>query len=168
MNSYSKILKKTLVAMLAVSMVTNNNVANAAAEIGMQKQQDVIQKAAEEEALKELIRDSDEMEAAYPNGLFNFLATQYSVKETDKYVEIGVIRQGGTQGEASVRFKAIDVTSAYGDDYTIYESKKKNAPIEKGEDAFPLIEVAYPTDTNLSEVSAEEVVKDALAVTEQE
>ena len=109
MNSYSKILKKTLVAMLAVSMVTNNNVANAAAEIGMQKQQDVIQKAAEEEALKELIRDSDEMEAAYPNGMFNFLATQYSVKETDKYVEIGVIRQGGTQGEASVRFKAIDV-----------------------------------------------------------
>ena len=88
--------------------------------------------------------------------MFNFLGTQYEVKEGDGSLKIGIIRQGGTEGKASVRFKAIDITSSYGDDYTIYTNKKKNSAMKKGKGAFPLIKTAMTDAVNISVEEAED------------
>jgi hypothetical protein len=161
--NHKGIMKKAVAFALTASMIGTGQVANAASIVGNQKVEAKEAEQAQEKALKKAIRESSDLAEKYPNGLFNFLGTQFEINEGDDYLEICVMRQGGTQGEASVRLKAIDVTSSYGDDYKIYTSKKKNSPIEKGEDAFPLIETAYTTQLNLSEgeTTAEDIVSSA-------
>jgi len=143
-------LKKGMSLALAVSVMGTNHIASAASAIGDEKIKAKEAAAVQELALQEAIRESDELAKKYPNGLFNFLGTQFEINEEEDYLEICIIRQGGTNGEASVRFKAIDITSSYGEDYKIYTSKEKNSPIKKGEDAFPLIETAYTQELDLS------------------
>lgn len=159
-----KLLSRAFAVVLSASMLTGNNFATAAAAIGEERSTAKQIKAAEEAALKEAIRDSDEMVAAYPNGRFNFLATQYETKEGQKYIEIGVMRQGGTEGEASVLFRAIDVTASYGDDYEIYTTNKKrrSKKVAKGENVSPLIESAYNEETDLSETDTADLVEEAV------
>ncbi|MDF2921509.1 MAG: phosphoesterase [Paenibacillaceae bacterium] len=70
-------------------------------------------------ALREAVKGDELWEAQYPNGLFNFIGTQYTVAESQPYLEIAVARQGGVQGKATVDFKAIDVSAEYGKDYVI-------------------------------------------------
>ncbi len=86
-------------------------------------------------------------ESAYPNGLFEMLTTRMNTSEDMSYVEIAVVRKGGTAGAASVAFKAIDVTAEYGKDYTLsvknglfYEALPEN------EDARPLIDSITNSD----------------------
>ena len=163
---YKKLLKSGFAVCLAMSMLTTNNVANAAISLNEKKQAEQAKEEEAEQLLREMIRDGAKMEEDYPNGLFNFIGTQYSVKEDEDYIEIGIMRQGGTKGTATVEFKAIDITTQYGADYKIYQSKKKNKPMKKGEDAFPLIKTAYEDDTDISQVSGEEVVDQAVQSTD--
>ncbi|MBE5870504.1 MAG: hypothetical protein E7294_04500 [Lachnospiraceae bacterium] len=157
-----RLSKQILAFVLATSMVTGGNIAPVAAAVGAEKASEKAAQAASEQAVKDAIRDSDEMVAAYPNGQFNFLATQYEIGEGDEYMEVAVIRQGGTQGEAKVHFRAIDVTTSYDDDYEIYLSKDKKDKMEKGADATPLIETAYNEETDLSAPDTEELIANAL------
>ncbi|MDR1689114.1 MAG: S-layer homology domain-containing protein [Clostridiales bacterium] len=55
----------------------------------------------------------------YPNGLFDFLMPRLSVDEDMEYVEFGIIRRGPADTDASVTFKAMDLTAKYGEDYYI-------------------------------------------------
>ncbi len=74
--------------------------------------------AEDEVKLRQALREAVD-ETKYPNGLFEFLATRMNTSEDLPYVEIAVVRKGGTSGEASVTLKAIDVTAKYGEDYTL-------------------------------------------------
>lgn len=79
---------------------------------------------AAEEAQEQALREELSQNAAeYPNGLFGFHTTQIQGTEGEK-LEITVVRQGGTEGEASVSLKAVDVSASYGNDYlmTVKES----------------------------------------------
>ncbi|MBR3539152.1 MAG: hypothetical protein IKN79_08770, partial [Eubacterium sp.] len=90
--------------------------------------------------LKEQLRTavSDE---EYPNGLFGFYKTQLTVDEGGK-TSILVCRQGNTDTEATVHFKAIDISAKYGDDYllTVNHSTLKKEQLRADEDAGTLME----------------------------
>lgn len=90
--------------------------------------------------LREQLRSSVSDEQ-YPNGLIGIGETQLSVKEGEK-TTIKVVRQGNTDSEATVRFKAIDVSAAYGKDYllTAVHSGLKKEKLDVNEEAVPLME----------------------------
>lgn len=150
----SSCLKKMTAGVLAASMLLGNNVAVLAEETAQKKAALNAATEADENKLKEAIRDSQELVDKYPDGIFNFLTTQMEIGEGDNYLEIAVIRQGGTAGTAKVRFKAIDVTASYGDDYKIYESRKKmksgKGEMEKDKSSVPLIEAVMKDEVNIS------------------
>lgn len=109
--------------------------------------------AESEEAFREAIRGDALWEEKYPNGLFNFVGTQYEVSENKEFLEIAVARQGGTQGKATVDLKIIDVTAEYGKDYVIrvYENSRK-AELEGDPEATPLLGTGSENPTiNLGE-----------------
>lgn len=112
--------------------------------------------ATEEELRQAIIGDARWVEQ-FPNGLLNFLGTQFEVSENNKYLEIPVIRQGGASGRVTVDFKAIDISAEYGEDYVIrvYENARRNQ-LEKNEEVIPLIETEGDSaSVNISEEASE-------------
>lgn len=73
-----------------------------------------------EEQMKEALAQEKEI---YPNGGFEFFEPQLTVEEGDVR-RLVIVRRGGTEKEASVDFKAVDVSAVYGEDYllTVRES----------------------------------------------
>lgn len=138
--------------LLVAAMLSTGNVSTVAAAASQKQQKNKVDEA----QLREAIRDGKQMVKEYPNGLFNFLGTQMEVKEGDGALEIAVIRQGGTEGSEKVKFKAIDITSSYGDDYKIYVGKSRFSALRKGKDAFPLIKTAMEKKVDLSQEDATE------------
>lgn len=67
-----------------------------------------------EQALKSLADDK-----AYPDGVFSFLEPRLEVQEGTGSIEFAIIRAGNTDKEATVKFKAVDVSADYNDDYKI-------------------------------------------------
>ncbi|MCR5339222.1 MAG: hypothetical protein K6E75_11770, partial [Lachnospiraceae bacterium] len=122
-----KLLKRTMSMLLATSMILTGLPAYAAAP-------------QDDENLKEQLRTavSDE---EYPNGLFGFYKTQLTVDEGGK-TSILLCRQGNTDTEATVHFKAIDISAKYGDDYllTVNHSTLKKEQLKADEDAGTLME----------------------------
>lgn len=153
-----KYLNKILSLVLAGSMVlTSYPVSAAPAGTDLREQ------------MRQAVSDED-----YPNGLVGFGQTQLSVNEGEK-TTITVFRQGNTDTEATVRFKAIDVSAEYGKDYllTVEHSGLRKEQLDVNENAVPLMEQsAMSGDINNSEVLIEEepaaseeeaVVQDAAA-----
>ncbi len=93
-----------------------------------------------EAELRQAIAGDEEWKERFPKGLFNFIGTKFQVGEEQEYFEISIVRQGGTQGEASVDFKAIDISAEYGKDYVIrvYENSGKNQ-IKENPDAISIV-----------------------------
>ena len=82
----------------------------------------------------------------YPDGLFDFLTARMETSEDIPYVEFAVVRRGNTEKEASVTFKAVDVSARYGEDYYIeVEDGLFDAKIARNEDA-PLLIEGMPED----------------------
>lgn len=137
-----KYLKKILSLVLAGSMVlTSYPVSAAPAGTDLREQ------------MRQAVSDED-----YPNGLVGFGQTQLSVNEGEK-TTITVFRQGNTDTEATVRFKAIDVSAEYGKDYllTVEHSGLRKEQLDVNENAVPLMEQsAMSGDINNSEVLIEE------------
>lgn len=167
MKKWKNYLTRGVSFLLVAAMLSTGNVSTVAAAAAQKQQKNKVDEA----QLREAIRDGKQMVKEYPNGLFNFLGTQMEVKEGDGALEIAVIRQGGTEGSAKVTFKAIDITSSYGDDYKIYVGKSRFSALKKGKDAFPLIQTAMEKKVNLSKEDAaetetqtdgEKVVEDAV------
>lgn len=72
-----------------------------------------------EEALKSELYVDSSYAAEHPNGVFTFYESKIVANEGDGTAEIKVVRKGGSKGKATVKFKAVDITSVYGTDYTI-------------------------------------------------
>jgi len=53
------------------------------------------------------------------NGRFEFFLSQIEGREGDRQLELVIVRRGGNDTEASVDFKAVSVSAAYGADYTL-------------------------------------------------
>lgn len=70
--------------------------------------------------------------ALYPDGRFEFFISQVNGEEGGKRQELIIVRRGGTESEATVNFKAVDVSAAYGDDYllTVKESDMVSKTLE--------------------------------------
>jgi len=62
---------------------------------------------------------SEEFEAQYPSGAFSLSAVAMETNESSGRSVINVIRQGGTVGNISVTLKSIDVSTKYGQDYSL-------------------------------------------------
>lgn len=73
-----------------------------------------------EEALKETLKAD---EALYPDGRFEFFQSQLTAKEGEKQ-QLVIVRRGSVAQKATVDFKAVDISAAYGEDYllTVEES----------------------------------------------
>lgn len=117
-----------------------------------------------EEALKSELYVNSDYAAEHPNGVFTFYESKIVANEGDGTAEIKIVRKGGSKGKASVKFKAVDITSVYGTDYTISVG---NSLFSKVLDANPnaehlidkyLDEDSYntsPEDKILSEAAAQ-------------
>lgn len=118
-----RIFNRTLSFVLAAAMtVTSCDITAFAAEPEAIVEETLIDasKAKEEAAeaeLKEKLKNSAD-EAKYPGGVFGFYETLLNAAEGDE-MAISVVRQGSTDKEASVVFKAVDVSAEYGKDYTL-------------------------------------------------
>ena len=82
----------------------------------------------DEAEFRQAIYGEPEWMTSYPNGLLNFIGAEYKMAETNDFFEFAIVRQGGTAGEATVKFKAFDMTAKYGEDYVVrvYENYKRN------------------------------------------
>lgn len=100
----------------------------------------VIQAEQQEEVLKNQLRNSVSDEE-YPNGLLGFGKTQISVTEGGQET-ITVVRQGNTDNEATVHFKAVDISAKYASDYnlTVHYSDLKKKQLLENPESTPLIE----------------------------
>ncbi|MCR5234158.1 MAG: hypothetical protein K6E53_09650, partial [Lachnospiraceae bacterium] len=118
-----KMLNRTLSLVLAAAMtVTSCDITAFAANPDVITEDSLIDaskaKAEEAEAeLREKLKNSVD-EAKYPGGVFGFYETLLNASEGDE-MTISVVRQGSTDKEASVVFKAVDVSTEYGKDYTL-------------------------------------------------
>lgn len=103
----------------------------------------------EDEALfAELQGYSDE----YPNGAFAFRNSQLEASEGDGSLYIDVVRMGDMTGEASVNFKAIDISAVYGKDYTLSvdEGFFITHELEQDPDAVPFMDLVEQTETEIA------------------
>ena len=78
---------------------------------------DVQADAAAEQELKDKLESSADPEE-HPGGVFGFYETLLNATEGDE-LTISVVRQGSTEKETSVVFKAVDVSTVYKKDYVL-------------------------------------------------
>ena len=103
-----KVLQKGLSIILAATMVFTSVDLTAFAKLPSDKESEItIFSDEEEDALKDTLREAVS-DKNHPGGVFGFYETILNAKEGDE-LYISVVRQGNTDNEASVVFKAIDV-----------------------------------------------------------
>ena len=104
-------------------------------------------------------------ESLYPEGMFEFLAAKMNTSEDLSWVEFAIVRKGGTSGPASVTFKAMDITSKYGEDYTISVPKSIfPVTLPPNPDSKPLIE-SFEELENTSLTTSSGIRSDKVRVT---
>ena len=152
MNKLKNLIKKSAAWAVLLSMtlseVTNAFAANTVTQT-------------DEDALKSELYVSDEYAKEHPNGVFTFYQSKIVANEGDGTAEIKVVRKGGSAGKATVKFKAVDVTSAYGTDYTLSVG---NSIFSKVLDANPNAEKLidkYADEDSYNARPGDEVLSDA-------
>ncbi|MBQ7265108.1 MAG: S-layer homology domain-containing protein [Firmicutes bacterium] len=66
------------------------------------------------------LRVSEAFAAKHPNGMFEVLSP-YVMTSEGKEFDFYVLRRGGTEGEASVSIKAVEISAKYGEDFVLQE-----------------------------------------------
>ncbi len=111
-----KLFSKSLSVILAASLAfTSVNLTSMAKETSDEDAEILI--SDEEQELKEDLRTavSDDK---HPGGVFGFYKTILNANEGDE-LAVSVVRQGNTDDEATVLFKAVDISAEYKKDYTL-------------------------------------------------
>jgi len=133
-----KIRKAITIICVAAFLISSFPISVFAEEAGIQNE------------LREAIEGGEEMKAMFPNGVFTFVGTRFNISEDKGTYEIQIARQGGTQGEVTVDFKVIDVSSKYGSDYVIeVPGFLWNEEIPVNPDSKPLIEDVIQEETEI-------------------
>lgn len=80
-----------------------------------------------EAALRLAVQGDATWLSRFPNGLINFMGTQFSMGEESAFLEIPIMRQAGTSGTITMDLKASGIHAKYGEDYVIrlYENAEK-------------------------------------------
>ncbi len=65
------------------------------------------------------LSDSEQYAAQYPNGAV-MLAEATAQLEMQQTYAVDILRQGGTEGEATIKLSTVDMTAGYGEDYRLY------------------------------------------------
>ena len=187
-----RIFKRALSLMLAASMIVTNADITALAASQDNTSEEVIiitddtgvSTQITEEELKDKLEEGAD-KTTYPGGVFGFYETILNANEGDERT-IRVVRQGNTEKEASVVFKAVDISAEYGKDYTltvdggIFGEKELPAAddvrplLEEYGEAVTTDEVAAIMETKISEpaddtknmADTDPVVSDASAVSD--
>lgn len=146
-------LKRGIALLLVASLCQSNGLITFASSIHE-----------EENALKASLAAEVEK---YPKGAFAFSQTQLEGKEGDKKLELVVVRKGGTDQEASIDFKAVNVSASYEKDYTL--TLKENAIMSKelknNKNAIPMTETYTDGKFALEEKeSSQEATTSAISV----
>ncbi len=153
-----KVLQKGLSIILAATMVFTSVDLTAFAKLPSDKESEItIFSDEEEDALKDTLREAVS-DKNHPGGVFGFYETILNAKEGDE-LYISVVRQGNTDNEASVVFKAIDVSAEYGKDYTI--------SVEKGlfgDKDIPSLNGVRPLVEEYGEIATQEEVESSVTV----
>lgn len=125
-----------LSALIATSMPAGSLPAAAAPSETARMREDM-KKAIEESLAKE----SPELSAEYPNGIFSFATLNAGVEETNKDpLTVFLVRHGGAEGTKKVHIKLADYSAEYGKDYTVrLDDGFFSKPIEKNEDSRPIL-----------------------------
>lgn len=107
----------------------------------------------EQALIAELAADAEK----YPEGAFEFYTSQMEVTEGDGKITFDIVRRGNADEEASVEFKAIDVTAQYGEDYTmsVKEGIFFKSVLEKDADSQMLAEL-YAQELDGDEIASDE------------
>ena len=66
------------------------------------------------------LKVSDAFAAKHPHGMFEVLSP-YIMTGEGKEFDFYVLRRGGTEGEASVNIKAVEISAKYGEDFVLQE-----------------------------------------------
>lgn len=66
------------------------------------------------------LRVSDQFAAKHPNGMFEVLSPMIQTGEGKEF-DFYVLRRGGTEGKASVKLKAVEISAKYGEDFILQE-----------------------------------------------
>ena len=158
MKNFRKRCKRAVAGLLSVAMLS----AFSAETFAMGENIE----AAEENALEQELYVSNEYAKEHPNGVFTFKDLKIQANEDDGTTEITVVRKGGTEGKASVKFKAVDITTLYGIDYDIEvkEGLFKNK-LEPNPEMEPLIN-QYIDEDNYVAKPEDEILSDAAAYIE--
>lgn len=146
-----KIIRKGISFILAAAMVVTMIPATAL-QAETQQQPDL------KNQMRTAVSDQE-----YPNGLLGFGKTQITVTEKEQK-KITVVRQGNTDKEATVKFKAVDVSATYASDYllTVVHSAIRKEQLEKKGDSKSLLEQnASPGTTGTEVVVPEETTIEA-------
>lgn len=121
-------MKKRLsrgIAMLLVLGMTAASMSDLPAGLAQAKAAEKEQEARQESELKKQLAAT---ESEFPKGAIGFMASQISVAEGGS-TKIEVVRQGGTDTKATVKFKAIDVSADYGKDYQLSVTEGKDTTV---------------------------------------
>lgn len=99
----------------------------------------------------------------YPKGGLEFFESQVVGSEGDKQLELTVVRRGGTEQEATVDFKAVDVSATYGKDYTlsVEESSAVTRVLEKTSGTKALTEYYSSEDNSVVTSSPDDTSEEA-------
>lgn len=171
---WNKYLKRCLALALSVAMVGSDVIPSMAME---QKTSYLLGSDITEEQMREVLEEESEK---YPEGRFEFFVSQIDTQEGGQREQLLIVRRGGTDSEATVDFKAVDVTATYGEDYriSVETTKKKTQTLgeddktggsikvgdfqvkEEGEEAESLepLEVTESTPEEVTEVTVNEPV----------
>ena len=150
-----KLFSKSISIILAASMAFTSVNLTAIAKETTGDEVEVLAAEEEEQELKETLRTavSDEN---HPGGVFGFYQTILNAKEGEE-LAVSVVRQGNTDEEASVLFKAVDVSAEYKQDYTL--------SVEKGlfgDKDLPAADGVRPLMEEYGEIATEEDIEAAM------
>lgn len=145
-NRFRQCLRSVTSVMLSVAMLVTGLPVPASAAEATPQDEAVVESSVKNEAVdvsgldleEELKNVVDENE--YPNGVISVGETMLDVNEGNE-TTIRIVRGGNTDSKATVKFKAIDVSTVYGKDYTLSVKKGllEDETLPANPDASPLM-----------------------------
>lgn len=125
-----KIGKKSLAFVLSLSILLCG--VSSLSATAKEKEKDYTHLYDYDELAKRYLSENEEAQSEYPNGAFMFPLSSSQLKQNELYA-VEVFREGGTNGEASITVKSVDMTACYGEDYEIYFDNKFTSSSVDGE-----------------------------------
>ena len=152
MKNVSKTLKCLLCVILVLSILVSATIT-----ISAQNSSTASELADIQAMRNEYLNPSDEIRKLYPSGIM-MLPVNTGDLEMESFYAFHIFRQGGTEGEAKIKLKTIDLNAEYGIDYQIYENENLlSSPMEGKANPYYAVQdqsyIAYQSENSTSYVT---------------